>query len=218
MPINVFVAENHTLVRQGIISLLENECEVNVVGSAGDGFECLSEVNKIKPNVVLIDINISGINGTKIIKLMKEHCFNVGTIIISDNTNAKKMAYVIKEGCDGFITKDCDADILKRAVYSVYEGKKYIQPELEKLLNIPVQQEDDPEDRIKNLTKREIEVLLLISRGYVNKDISNELKITERTVKNHVSSIFRKINVNDRTQAAVFAVKNSELFQNDGFM
>ena len=72
--------------------------------------------------------------------------------------------------------------------------------------------------RIKNLTKREIEVLLLISKGYVNKDISNELKITERTVKNHVSSIFRKINVNDRTQAAVFAVKNSELFQNDGFM
>ena len=62
MPINVFVAENHTLVRQGIISLLENECEVNVVGSAADGFECLSEVNKIKPNVVLIDINISGIN------------------------------------------------------------------------------------------------------------------------------------------------------------
>uniref|UniRef100_UPI004029B5D2 response regulator transcription factor n=1 Tax=Eshraghiella crossota TaxID=45851 RepID=UPI004029B5D2 len=71
---------------------------------------------------------------------------------------------------------------------------------------------------MKNLTKREIEVLLLISKGYVNKDISNELKITERTVKNHVSSIFRKINVNDRTQAAVFAVKNSELFQNDGFM
>ena len=70
MPINVFVAENHTLVRQGIISLLENECEVNVVGSAADGFECLSEVNKIKPNVVLIDINISGINGAKIIKLM----------------------------------------------------------------------------------------------------------------------------------------------------
>ena len=109
-------------------------------------------------------------------------------------------------------------EILKRAVYSVYEGKKYIQPELEKFLNINVTQEDDPEERIKNLTKREIEVLLLISKGYVNKDISNELKITERTVKNHVSSIFRKINVNDRTQAAVFAVKNSELFQNDGFM
>ena len=71
---------------------------------------------------------------------------------------------------------------------------------------------------VENLTKREIEVLLLISKGYVNKDISNELKITERTVKNHVSSIFRKINVNDRTQAAVFTVKNSELFQNDGFM
>lgn len=218
MPINVFVAENHTLVRQGIISLLENECEVNVVGSAADGFECLSEVNKIKPNVVLIDINISGINGAKIIKLMKEHCFNVGTIIISDNDNAKKMSYVIREGCGGFISKDCDVEILKRAVYSVYEGKKYIQPELEKLLNLNVTQEDDPEDRIKNLTKREIEVLLLISKGYVNKDISNELKITERTVKNHVSSIFRKINVNDRTQAAVFAVKNSELFQNDGFM
>ena len=198
MPINVFVAENHTLVRQGIISLLENECEVNVVGSAADGFECLSEVNKIKPNVVLIDINISGINGAKIIKLMKEHCFNVGTIIISDNDNAKKMSYVIREGCDGFISKDCDVEILKRAVYSVYEGKKYIQPELEKFLNINVTQEDDPEERIKN--------------------ISNELKITERTVKNHVSSIFRKINVNDRTQAAVFAVKNSELFQNDGFM
>ena len=218
MPINVFVAENHTLVRQGIISLLENECEVNVVGSAADGFECLSEVNKIKPNVVLIDINISGINGAKIIKLMKEHCFNVGTIIISDNDNAKKMSYIIREGCDGFISKDCDVEILKRAVYSVYEGKKYIQPELEKSFNINVTKEDDPEERIKNLTKREIEVLLLISKGYVNKDISNELKITERTVKNHVSSIFRKINVNDRTQAAVFAVKNSELFQNDGFM
>ena len=145
MPINVFVAENHTLVRQGIISLLENECEVNVV----------SEVNKIKPNVVLIDINISGINGAKIIKLMKEHCFNVGTIIISDNDNAKKMSYVIREGCDGFISKDCDVEILKRAVYSVYEGKKYIQPELEKFLNINVTQEDDPEE-LKILQKEKL--------------------------------------------------------------
>lgn len=87
------------------------------------------------------------------------------------------MAYVIREGCDGFISKDCDVEILKRAVYSVYEGKKYIQPELEKFLNINVTQEDDPEERIKNLTKREIEVLLLISKGMLIKIFLMNLKL-----------------------------------------
>ena len=112
-------------------------------------------------------------------------------------------------GCDGFILKDSDFDTLKKAIFSVYSGETYIEPSLMPLLNSSLAERDVLKEKVSDLTRREMEVLKMIASGAFNKEIALTLNISERTVKNHVSNIFKKIGVSDRTQAAVFAIKNN---------
>ena len=120
--------------------------------------------------------------------------------------------YLVKAleiGCDGFILKDSDFDTLKKAIFSVYSGETYIEPSLMPLLNSSLAERDVLKEKVSDLTRREMEVLKMIASGAFNKEIALTLNISERTVKNHVSNIFKKIGVSDRTQAAVFAIKNN---------
>lgn len=209
MPINVFLTDDQNLVRQGIKSLLENQCEVTVVGEANNGYECLNEVNKLNPNIVIIDVNMSGLDGIKTLQIMKEQNFNVRTIMLADTDDADDLVKAVNLGCDGFLLKNTDVSILKKAVFTVYNGERYIQKDLETLLENSIQSKSTATDKLNELTKREIDVLKLLAEGLFNKEIAAKLDISERTVKNHVSNIFKKIRVNDRTQAAVFAIKHS---------
>ena len=118
------------------------------------------------------------------------------------------MIKAIDFNCDGYILKDSDFDTLKNAIMTVYEGQTYIEPTLVPLLNVRLVERDLMKDKSKELTRREVEVLKMIASGSSNKEIASTLSISERTVKNHVSNIFKKIDVSDRTQAAVFAIKN----------
>ena len=111
-------------------------------------------------------------------------------------------------GVDGYILKESEFSELKRAIHAVMSDEIYIQPSLIPILNNRMISRDKDKDKIDELTKRELEVLIEVANGKLNKEIANELKISERTVKNHISNIFKKIDVNDRTQAAVFAIKN----------
>lgn len=209
MPINVFLTDDQNLVRQGIKSLLENQCEVTVVGEANNGYECLNEVNKLNPNIVIIDVNMSGLDGIKTLQIMKEQNFNVRTIMLADTDDADDLVKAVNLGCDGYLLKSIDVSILKKAVFKVYNGERYIQQDLETLLENSIQSKSTATDKLNELTKREIDVLKLLAEGLFNKEIAAKLDISERTVKNHVSNIFKKIRVNDRTQAAVFAIKHS---------
>ena len=119
------------------------------------------------------------------------------------------MVQAMDYGCDGYILKDSDFATLVEAIETVYEGKTYIEPSLTNLLNANLAERDVMQDKINELTKREVEVLKLLANGMFNKEIAATLNISERTVKNHVSNIFKKIMVSDRTQAAVFAIKNN---------
>ena len=122
-----------------------------------------------------------------------------------------EIEYLIKAidfNCDGYILKDSDFDTLKNAIMTVYEGQTYIEPTLVPMLNVRLAERDLMKDKSKELTRREVEVLKMIASGSSNKEIASTLSISERTVKNHVSNIFKKIDVSDRTQAAVFAIKN----------
>ena len=112
-------------------------------------------------------------------------------------------------GCDGYVLKDSDSETLKKAIFDVYNGETFIEPSLTVLLNSSLAERDVMKDKLSELTKREVEVLKLIASGMFNKEIASTLCISERTVKNHVSNIFKKIEVSDRTQAAVFAIKNN---------
>lgn len=209
MPVNIFIADDQRLVRQGIRSLLEDKCDVDVVGEATNGFECLNEVSKINPNIVILDVDMTGMNGIDTLKIMKEQGFSSKTLMIADNKNSDSVLTAVELGCDGYIIKDCDVSILKKAIYTIYDGDRYIQPELQEQLEKSIELKTNITDKLNELTRREIEVLKLLAEGMFNKEIAVRLHISERTVKNHVSNLFKKIKVNDRTQAAVFAIKNS---------
>lgn len=209
MPINVFIGESQNIVRKGLKLLLENELDVSVVGEADDGYTCLCEVNKLNPNIVIMDIDLKNLDAIKTLRIMREQEFNVKVLLLASDDDSDKIISAVDAGCDGYLLKNCEVFELRNAIFSLYQGNTYIQNSLKELLNASLMMRNSSADKISELTSREIEILRLVAEGLLNKEIGLQLNISERTVKNHVSNIFKKIQVSDRTQAAVFAIKNN---------
>ncbi len=209
MPINVIIADDHTIVREGVKCILDNTGDINVVAEAADGYECLNAVSKMNPNIVLLDINMPNLDGLKVLEIMKDQKVNSKVLFLTATDNPDSLMKAVDMGCDGYILKKSDSATLRKAIHSVYNGELYIEPELMPILNETVSVRDTAMDKLNDLTRREIDVLKLLAEGLFNKEIASRLNISERTVKNHVSNIFKKISVSDRTQAAVFAIKNN---------
>ena len=142
-------------------------------------------------------------------KIMKDQKVSSKVLFLTATDNPDLLMKAVDMGCDGYILKKSDSTTLRKAIHSVYNGELYIEPELMPILNETVSVRDTAMDRLNDLTRREIDVLKLLAEGLFNKEIASRLNISERTVKNHVSNIFKKISVSDRTQAAVFAIKNN---------
>lgn len=208
MAVNILLADDHRMVREGIRCLLENVPEFNVIGEAADGYECISLVNKTKPNIVLLDIDMPDMNGIETLRVIKEQKMLCKVIMLTRHNEIDYLMKALEIGCDGYILKESSFDTLKKAIFKVYSGNKYIEPNMMPLLNVNMQEKSNVKKKISELTRREIDVLKMIASGSFNKEIASTLNISERTVKNHVSNIFKKIEVSDRTQAAVFAIKN----------
>ena len=208
MAIRILIADDHSIVREGLKQLLELDGDIVVVGQAGDGYECLSLLNKLKPDVLLLDINMPNLDGLKVLTIMKEEKMEAKVLILTIHNEIEYLLKAVDIGCNGYGLKDSDSALLKKAIYNVYNGEMYIQPSLTPLLNSNLSDRDNYKDKLNELTRREYDVLKLLAEGYFNKEIASTLNISERTVKNHVSNIFKKIGVSDRTQAAVFAIKN----------
>lgn len=209
MAVNVLLADDHRMIREGLKQLLEMDPSIEVVGEAGDGYECLNLANKTKPNIVLLDLNLPNLDGIQVLSIMKQQKMICKVIILTIHNEVDYLIKALDNGCDGYVLKDSDFDTLKKAIYSVYSGDTYIEPSLMPLLNASLAERDVLKEKVSDLTKRELEVLKMIASGAFNKEIALTLNISERTVKNHVSNIFKKIGVSDRTQAAVFAIKNN---------
>lgn len=209
MAVNILLADDHRMVREGLKQLLETDSEINVVAEAGDGYECLNLTNKTKPDIVLLDINMPNMDGIQVLNIMKQQKMLCKVIVLTTHNEIEYLVKALEIGCDGFILKDSDFDTLKKAIFSVYSGETYIEPSLMPLLNSSLAERDVLKEKVSDLTRREMEVLKMIASGAFNKEIALTLNISERTVKNHVSNIFKKIGVSDRTQAAVFAIKNN---------
>lgn len=208
MAVNILLADDHRMVREGIRCLLENVPEFNVVGEAADGYECISLVNKTKPNIVLLDIDMPDMNGIEALRVIKEQKMICKVIMLTRHNEIDYLMKALEIGCDGYILKESSFETLLKAIFKVYSGNNYIEPNLMPLLNANLEEKSNVKKRISELTKREIDVLKMIASGAFNKEIASTLNISERTVKNHISNIFKKIQVSDRTQAAVFAIKN----------
>lgn len=211
--ITLIIADDHMLIREGLKQLLELEGDISVVAQAGNGQEAIEKTLEYKPDILILDINMPEINGIDVLRRLKDVGANTKVIILTIHDDKEYLFATMKIGADGYILKDSDANSLIRAIRDVNSGRTYIQPNLAKMMVDELNYKDEESNgmlkKIRSLTKREYEVLTLIAEGLNNKDIADKLFISEKTVKNHVSSIFKKIGVNDRIQAAIFAFKNN---------
>ena len=207
--IEIIIADDHMMIREGLKQLLELDGTMKVIAEANDGEECLNLLNKrIHPDILLLDINMPKKNGIEVLEYIKQNKIPVKVLILTVHNEVEYLLKAVDIGIDGYLLKDSSYDELKEAIDVVISGNTYIQPSLLPALNESMEDYALDKEKIECLTKREIDVLRLISEGCSNKKISDELSISERTVKNHISHIFRKIDVEDRTQAAVFAIRN----------
>ncbi|MCG8499453.1 MAG: response regulator transcription factor [Firmicutes bacterium] len=210
--IRVLIADDHSMVRQGLKQIVELEGDIEVIAQAANGEEAVNLAMQIHPDVILMDINMPKLNGIQALGQLKERECPAKVVMLTIHTEREYLVKTVQLGAAGYVLKDADSEVLIKAIRSVYNGQSYIQPnmttELIKEFN-RVTTEDDRNKNQKLLTKREIEVLELIAEGMLNKEIAAKLYISEKTVKNHVSNIFKKLNVSDRTQAAIYAFKNN---------
>lgn len=206
--IEVMITDDHALIREGIKQLLEFDGSIRVIEEAGDGEDCLNKLRECQPQVLLLDINMPKKTGIDVLEIIKKEKIDVKVLILTVHDEVEYLIKAIDIGVDGYILKDSEIKELKTAIQVLACGESYIQPKLIPTLNKRLIDRDTDKDKLDMLTGREVEVLIQIANGLLNKEIALTLNISERTVKNHVSSIFKKIDVADRTQAAVFAIKN----------
>lgn len=206
--IKVMIADDHVLMREGIRQLLEFDGSIEVIAEANDGVECLEKLKTVKPDVLLLDINMPNKNGIEVLEEIHKRNLSVKILILTVHNEIEYLIKAVDIGVDGYLLKDSESTELKKAITIVLNGESYIQPNLIPALNSRLVARDVDQEKIEALTRRELEVLIQVAKGMFNKEIAIALNISERTVKNHISNIFKKIDVSDRTQAAVFAIRN----------
>ncbi|MBR5316858.1 MAG: response regulator transcription factor [Lachnospiraceae bacterium] len=209
--INVLLADDHSMIREGLKQLLELDGDIKVVGEAGNGEACLRLIESLQPDVVLLDINMPELNGLEVLERLRNKGSKQKVLILTIHNEVEYLMRAIEIGVSGYLLKDSESSVLKKAIYAVYGGENYIDATMTPLLKEQkylkeLQREARAKEKL--LSTREIEVLCALAEGLYNKEIASKLQISEKTVKNHVSNIFKKIGVSDRTQAAVYAIRH----------
>lgn len=214
----IVLIDDHVLFREGVKRILDFEDSFEVVAEGDDGEQALDLVSQYKPDVVLMDINMPNLNGVQATKKIFAKYPEVKVIILSIHDDENYVTHALKSGANGYLLKEMDSEALIEAIKIVSEGGSYLHPkvthnlvkEFQRLSNVESGSIEDIEYRkpLHLLTRRECEVLQLLADGKSNRGISEHLFISEKTVKNHVSNILQKMNVNDRTQAVVMAIRN----------
>lgn len=211
--IQLMIADDHLIFREGLKSLIKSETNIHIIAEAENGTECLKKLEHLTPDLLILDICMPEKSGIEVLsELNKKEKRNMKILVL---TASKDMVYYSKAyhlGIDGYLLKDTGFEELKKAIYMILSGEVYISPEISASFEKVSNEIEENNKKIKTLTKRELEVLKNLTHGMYNKEIAIKLGISERTVKNHVSNIFKKISVADRTQAALFAVRNHIVF------
>ncbi len=200
-PIKVFIVEDHEVVRLGVKSILEMEEEIDVVGEASSGGEAVEKIKMISPNILILDMRLPDMKGYELAEQVKKFQSETKIIIMTGFEDEQEIFSSLKVGVEGYILKDSPASDLIRAIKEVYSGKNFLAPSIAKRVVGKVFEEEPL------LSERELEVLRFLSEGLKVKEIASELFISERTVKSHITSIFRKMGVSNRTQALREAMK-----------
>ncbi|MEL6929807.1 MAG: response regulator transcription factor [Cyanobacteria bacterium J06600_6] len=211
--IRILLADDQSIIREGLSSLLTAQPDLKVVGEAANGEEAVQQSLSLDPDVILMDIRMPVMDGVAAIRLLKERSPAIKILVLTTFDDDQYVAQAMAYGADGYLLKDTPSTELARAIRAVNQGYTQMGPGLfPKAMTTPITSspESFPNQELAQLTTREQEVLQLIATGHSNKEIAAQLYITERTVKNHVNSILRTLDLRDRTQAAIFANQNRQ--------
>ena len=203
-PIRVLIVDDHPVVRRGLRVLLEVQDGIEVAGEAGDGATALALAAELSPDVVLLDLKLPGMDGHAVLAELKAAGNSARVLVLTSATEPASASLAVRSGAAGVLYKDVDPDALVRAIRSVHDGHLLLAPEAAGSL---VHQGNNG-GGIDSLTGREREVLAEIAKGRSNREIARALTVSEKTVKAHVSAVLAKLGVQDRTQAALLAVRN----------
>jgi len=208
--IRLLMVDDHRMFLQGMRTLIEMEPDIQVVGECTTGAEAIEAVLRLQPDVVLMDINMPGLNGVDATRQILDRRPDTGIIILTMYREDAQVFHAIKNGARGYILKDVETIEVVRAVRAVARGESMIDPTLAtRVLTEFKRVWQQPGGRTQDgLTEREVGILRLIAAGYSNKEIGTQLCFAEKTIKNYITVIFQKLQLSDRTQAAVYAVQN----------
>ncbi|MDD5038226.1 MAG: response regulator transcription factor [Dehalococcoidales bacterium] len=215
--ISILIADDHKLIRQGIINFLQVQGEFEVKGEASNGEEVILLAKKLKPDVILMDLNMPKVDGIEATRQIKQSLPDIKIIVLTAFTQNEKVFPAINSGVDGYLLKDIMPDELIAAIHSVLNGKPALHPDIVRKMMLGMATKDDQIRKTEKLTAREIEVLNLLAEGKSNDDIAKALFISVLTVKTHVHNILNKMNMTKRVQAALFAASQPEILDSGKF-
>ncbi|HEX9266963.1 MAG TPA: response regulator transcription factor [Candidatus Limnocylindria bacterium] len=208
MPIRVLLVDDHELVRQGVASMLAKAEDLTVVGEAKTGREAIETARKELPDVVLMDVRMPDMDGLEATRRIKEERSRTAVIMVTMHDNPAYLREAVRAGAAGYLLKDVSKDDLIDAIRQVATGGAFIESQMLKGMLSEMKPGSATPSAARNLTKREREILALVAEGLSNREIADKLVLSPETVKSHVAAILEKLNVSDRTQAAIYAVRN----------
>ena len=204
--IRIVIADDHPLLREGLRRILEFEEGIEVVAEVGDGQGAINVARKMTFDILLMDLNMPGVNGLEAGRVIRREYPNIGILVLTVDDTDEKVFQVLQIGVAGYLLKDVDSKTLVHSIRKVFSGESILSPAVTKKLMGQLSQPSALKDTC-GISDREMEILNYVVRGSSNQEIATALFISEKTVKNHLSSIYRKLAVEDRTQAALKAVK-----------
>jgi len=208
--IKVLLADDHSLFRAGISSVLSNRDDIKVIGEATDGLEAIEKAKKLRPDVILLDLNMPNCSGPEAIQVLQREQPDIHILILTISDKETDLMASIKAGAKGYILKDAELDELIRSIHHIARGGVIVSPSMASKLLTEFKKVDAIKDSAdSDLSERETEVLNLVAKGASNKEIAAELFISEHTVKTHLHNIMRKLRVANRSQVAAYAVQTS---------
>lgn len=213
--VTVLLADDHVLLRQALRTLLEFQPDIRVVAEASDGASAIEMTRQHRPDVVLLDISMPNMDGITATQLLREEFPDLGIVMLTMFGEDVQIIRAIRAGANGYLLKSSDSSKVIEAIRAVARGQSILEPQLVTKLLDEFRRMADPRApaNVAGLTERELDLLRLVARGLSNKEIASELDLAESTVKNRLSILFEKLDVKDRTQAAIYAMSHGLIQQ-----